>query len=138
MQINFTNSSPELSYNLAVLRKIELSGKTKIKRYVSLQAVKAAQEIIMALKHQPELFISNKVLQLEFTNARDDYLEFSLTDKPTCKVYLEYSDNKGYVHSSKAMMECTPERVKDLVLLFRNRRYGMIEDIFRWADGEVK
>ena len=44
MQINFTNSSPELSYNLAVLRKIELSGKTKIKRYVSLQAVKTAQE----------------------------------------------------------------------------------------------
>ena len=36
------------------------------------------------------------------------------------------------------MMECTPERVKDLVLLFRNRRYGMIEDIFRWADSEVK
>ena len=139
MQINFINSSPELNYNLAILRKIELSSKTKRNKFVSLQAVMAAQEIIMELRHQPELFLSaKKVLKLEFTNSRDDYLEFSLTGEPVCKTYLEYKDEKGYIHSSKTMMECTPERVKDLVLLFRNRRYRMIEDIFRWTDGEVK
>ena len=138
MQIKFTNSSPELNYNKAILRKMELSSKTKRNKYVSLQAVIAAQEIIMELRQQPELFLSNKVLQLEFTNAHDDYLEFSLTGEPICKVYLEYSDSKGYVHNSKTMMKCTPDRVKDLVLLFRNGRYRMIEDIFRWTGGEVK
>lgn len=58
MQIKFTNSSPELNYNMAILRKMELSSKTKRNKYVSLQAVIAAQEIIMELKHQPELFNS--------------------------------------------------------------------------------
>ena len=104
-----------------------------------MQALKAAQEIIIELKHQPVLFLSvKKVLQLEFQNSLLDYFEVSLTDKPICKVYLEYRDDKGYIHNSKAMMDCTPQQVKELVELFMVLDYNAIEMIFRNAGGEVK